>query len=475
MSKARKNRRQRPAGLPEPPRLVDTREMPLAVAIAGETSRLFSPFFFNRVLASAKDEYRDRILTIEVVALMMLSFVIEHLPSFKELVGKVRSGNIPGLGVVEATPAAFYDRLKSLQHTIFMEILRQTTRMLAASQKHVRPVLQRMAVFADKLIAIDDTTLDALVRRSKALKAYTKGHMKTLAGRLGCALNLRTGKLEEVMYDDDAKANEKNHFFPLVERLPAGCMYVMDLGYFSFGLFDGLTDRFSYFVTRARAKFTFKRAHVLTSSANIRDRIVYLGKYRSDRAKYPIRFVEIRIRGVWWGYLTNVLDPKMLPPKDVWALYSQRWTIEKAFAAIKRALGMAYLRASHTNGVLIQVWCTLAVYQVLQDLRLDIAAANGWPDDDVSWEKLTRRIAWYAGKPRTVPLREWLITNAENLFVRKSGTRKRRPEPEDLPPELISDPPQARPLKKALPAREGRVRKSNKRTKVSFVVVAGLT
>jgi len=90
-------------------------------------------------------------------------------------------------------------------------------------------------------------------------------------------------------------------------------------------------------------------------------------------------------RRTWYRYLTNVLDPRQLGARQIWALYGQRWTIEMSFAVVKRSLGLAYLRLTHQNGILIQIWCALAVYQILQDLRLDIAMANDWNEDEVSW------------------------------------------------------------------------------------------
>jgi len=457
----------RPAGEVEP--------MPAESTLSGEADKLFSMGFIRDVLSSKKDKYRARILKIEIVALMVLSFVIKRLMSFRELVQELRSGELPGLQEVEVTPQAFFKRLKAIHHSVFLEVLRQTTRVLAASQKHIRPFIQALAPFAGGVYAVDDTTLDALMRRTPELKALPKGDMKTLAGRLGCAVDLLTGKVAEVMFDDDAKANEKNHILPLVERLEAGVLYVMDLGYFSFKMYDELTDHFTYFVTRARKNFTFERAHVITDTANLKDRIIYLGKYRSDRAAHPVRLVEMRIKGTWWRYLTNVHDPKMLPPEKLWALYAQRWNIEQSFAALKRSLGMAYLRASHTNGVLIQVWCTLAVYQVLQDLRLDIAASQGWPCDDVSWEILMRRIAWYAGQPGDVSLRDWLVRNASRFNIRKTGTRKRGLGVEDLPPMPRPGTEEQKPLSKTLHPRKPRARLDNKRTRMSLTVVAGLS
>jgi len=333
-------------------------------------------------------------------------------------------------------------------------MLRQVTQRLAERGGATRDWVRKLAPFAQSVNALDDTTLDALVRKTAALKAHAKGEPETLAGRLACVVDLVTGRVREVLYDPDPLANEKSHCLPVIERLGAGAMLVFDLGYFSCGLLDGLTDRYCYFVTRMRAKASFQEIRVLAVGPLYRDRIVWLGAYRADRAAYPVRLVELYINNAWHGYLTNVLDPRMLGPAAIWALYAQRWTIEMAFAAIKRALGLAFVRLCHTNGVLIQVWATLTVFQVLQDLRLEISTTAGWKADEVSWTMLVRRIGWYAETPhKDLSLRDWLVRNGPNLRLKKRGVRRRGTVelPRDVlaacerPPALPADIPSLQP------------------------------
>jgi hypothetical protein len=390
--------------------------------------QLFSPGFLRRVLAAAPDAYRKRLLTIEVVAISMLNVVLLQSRSFLQLVDKLRMGKLPGLQAVEVSRSAFYKRLRALPHTLFLTLLRETTRSLTRLRTHQRGWVHDLAPFANGIYAIDDTTLDALARRSRLLKELPKGAMETLGGRLGCALDLATGAFAELCYDFDSEANEKNHIRPLVERLGAGNMLVFDLGYFSFPFFDYLTEHFCYFVSRLRNKTSYSVIETLAEGRFYRDRVIYLGKHRADRAAHPVRLVELLIDRTWYAYITNMLDPGLLNAQQIWALYAQRWTIEKSFAAVKRALGMAFLHASHRNGMLIQIWCTLAVYQVLQDLRLQIAGANNWREDEVSWLNLMQRISLHVESPPSAgpDLRTWLIDNAESLYLKKRGVRKRR-------------------------------------------------
>lgn len=394
------------------------------------------------MLSGPSDKFRERLLTIEVVMLCMLEFVLDRMPSFLDIVDRLRQGMIPQVDALVVTSKAFYKRLQVIPHQLFLQALESTSKLLEQTQSFKRPWISDLASFASGVYAIDDTTLDALMRRTKLLKTLPKGDLATLAGRLGCAINLATGKFSRMVYDVDAAANEKNHIRPLIAALPKASMFVFDLGYFCFPLFDWITEQGCYFVTRMRGKTSMKVIAVLGNSHHYRDRIIWLGKHKSDRAAHPVRLVEILIDGVWYGYITNVLEPSRLNAHQVWALYSMRWTIEMCFAAVKRALNLAFLRPTLPNAMLIQIWSTLIVYQVLQDLRLEVAACAGWKEDEVSWEMLMRRIAWYAKDKPKEPLRRWLCRDARALNLKKRGTRKRRRLglPEEVLAELLPPP-----------------------------------
>jgi len=395
-------------------------------AVQDRALRLYSAAYIRQVIEGAPGSYRARILRVELLVFAMLLFVLGRAPSLMRLLDRLTKGLCPGLPVVDVSASAFYKRLTAVSHEVFLALLRDTTRSLASSP-YRRKWVADLVPFATRIFAIDDTTLDALARKTERLKRFAKGATATLGGRLGGALDLVTGCYAEIVYDPDSAANEKCHFWPLVTRLGAGALYVFDLGYFSFPLFDRLTESFCYFVTRLREKTSFIVVQTLADGHAYRDRIIFLGKHRADRAAHPVRLVELLIGTTWYRYVTNVLDPNMLPADRLWALYGQRWTIEVSFAAVKRALNMAFLRLCHQNGMLTQIWCTLIVYQVLQHLRLEIAAKNGWHEDEVSWMNLMIRIGWYLERPdATRSLREWILDESPRLLLKKRGVRKRR-------------------------------------------------
>jgi hypothetical protein len=391
----------------------------------------------------SRSPLRQRILSVEVMVLCMLDFVLLRMQSMAEVVRRLQEGKIEGFDAVDVSSQAFYKRLRAIPHQLYLQMLQGTSQLLKQRQATTRRALSALGSYAGGVYAVDDTTLDALVRRTKVLKQKPKGDLATLGGRLACAIDLLTGKFEQVVYDSDAAANEKSHVRSVIEPLPAQAMLVFDLGYFSFALFDWITETNRYFVTRLRNKATYETLCVLADRAHYRDRIVWLGKYRADRAANPVRLVELQINGRWWSYVTNVLQPSRLSAEQLWGLYSQRWTIEMCFAAVKRSLGLSYLRSTVQNAMLTQVWATLTVYQVLQDMRLEVAHAHGWDEDDVSWEMLMRRIGWYAESRPQKPLGDWLCEHVRPDHLKKTGTRKRRST--ELPTQVLEELKQAGP------------------------------
>lgn len=366
---------------------------------------------------------RERILTPAIMVAGLLRMVGMALPSFLQLVDVLRKGlGGPPMPVSES---AFYKRLHVMPHEIFRAVLQETTAVVKAC-KIERKGIKELAPWAAGIYAVDDTTLDALMRKTAALQAHPKGAMETLGGRLSCAVDLRTGLLEEVLYDPDAGTNEKPHFGKLLEVMGTNNLFVLDLGYFSFPLFDRLTEGGNFFVTRMRQKTSFVVAAKGVDTDCYRDSLIYLGKHRADRAAYPVRLVEILIKGQWHQYLTNVLDPRTMGVQALWKLYGERWGIESIFAVLKQNLKLAYIRPCHTNGILAQVWATLTVYQVLQNLRLRAGKVHGCGCDKISWYNLMQRIGWYGFERRSVTLTEWLL-QGESMALEKRGQRQRVP------------------------------------------------
>ena len=165
---------------------------------------------------------------------------------------------------------------------------------------------------------------------------------------------------------------------------------------------------------------------VLQRSAAVHDRIVWIGQ---GETRQRIRLIEVLYKGNWYRYLTNELDPVVLPTEYVVALYWQRWRIEDAYNIVKRLLGLAYFWCGSQNAVELQLWATWLLYAVLVDLTDDVAAMLNQPFAAISMEMVYRSLyfftqAYHRGEATDVV--DYLATNAKlfGIIKRKRSISK---------------------------------------------------
>jgi len=223
---------------------------------------------------------------------------------------------------------------------------------------------------------LDQTVLDPVLRHRKILRDVPVGSHALLPGVLNCLFDVRRQQWWRVDFSPEPMQNEKPAALTLLEGVPQGALLLFDLGYFSFPWFDHLTHQGLHFVSRLRQKVTYETLHVLYTGQNaqvqLRESLIYLGT-GADRAAFPLRLIAVTRGQTTYRYLTNVLDPRLLPAWQVVDLYKQRWDIEKAFSLLKTDLGLHLLWSAQPNVLLHQVYATLILAQVVLALRSEIA------------------------------------------------------------------------------------------------------
>lgn len=298
------------------------------VALLTQVRASLTPAFVREAMAPHLSKYRARVLTVEVVTFCVLELLLRGLPSLRALVRRLQLGKLVSVGALRVSEGAFYQRLAALPHAAFLALLRRATHALPPAS--VRPEVRAWAPFATAIVAVDDTTLDALLRKADLHHRVGVDLLATLGGRLGCLLNLATGRFGAIAYDSDPGSNERHRLLPLLETLPAGALAVFDRGYFAFDLFDAVGERFLYFVTRWKDGVSYRVAHTYVATPTYRDELVWLGGPDSTEAMaWPVRRIEVHVRdGAPWVFVTNVWDPTMLRAESVVHLYAARWSIE---------------------------------------------------------------------------------------------------------------------------------------------------
>jgi len=245
-----------------------------------------------------------------------------------------------------------------------------------------------LAPWASQVLALDESTLDAVGRWLPQLRQVLPGDPRLLAGRISALFDVRRQQWVRVELWQEAVANCKREAHLLLEGLQAGTLLLFDRGYLSFAWFDELTERQLWWISRYANHASYQVRHVLYQGDGVLDAIIWLGRYRSDRAKYPVRLVQFYQHGRLHRYLTNVLDPAQLSLVDLARLYARRWDIELAFGVLKEHLQLSQLWSAKWEVVQVQAWAGLCLAQVFHGLQVQLAAQEGVDPFDVSIEVL---------------------------------------------------------------------------------------
>lgn len=294
-----------------------------------------------------------------------------------------------------------YDRLEQEGTAWLEQFFAQITAMLAA---WLGPLVAQqawypLASFATDVLALDETTLDPVARKLPILRAVKKGAVALLPGKLAGLYDVRLQLWRRVDYLPEALQNCKVHATAMLAGLAQGTLLLFDLGYFSFEWLDTLSQHKLWFVCRLREKTSYTVLHTYYAWEEVFDGMVWLGNYQAQ-AGQAVRLVRFRVGALSLTYLTNVLDPSVLPIQEIARLYARRWDIELAFLTLKEHLGLHLWWSSKVAVILVQVWACLILAQLLQAVRLEIACRAGVEPFEVSLPLLVQYVPqpWVVGQ-----------------------------------------------------------------------------
>jgi hypothetical protein len=339
---------------------------------------------------------------------------------------------------VPVTAEAVRIRLQRRGPAVMQDLFTQVTAELARTT----PGDATLAPFAAGVYALDESTLDQVARTLPALRPLPVGDDRLLPGKLITAFDLRTQRFATVRTTALPRQNERVAARALLATVPAGSLILADLGYFGFRWFDDLTDGGFHFLSKLRQKTSCEVVHVLaqgtTAHGPVRDELVWLGRYRADQAKHLVRRVTVPVGRQTHVYVTNVLDPAILPLAEVVRLYARRWDIEAAFKLVKRDLGLHLLWSAQWELLLTQVWGVLLLAQIASALRAELARRAGITPELVSLTLLLRDLPLLV-RDHGPDVLDHLAT----LPVHKGGyLRPSRRTVFDLPDQLaVTEPP----------------------------------
>ena len=216
--------------------------------------------------------------------------------------------------------------------------------------------------------ALDSTTIDLCM----SLFPWARFRRTKSAIKLHTLMNLR-GSIPEFVHVSDGKMHDVNVLDLLVPS--PGAFYIMDRGYLDFQRLYQLHQERSFFITRAKSNFRFRRrySHEVDKSSNVQcdQTIVLTTHYPSKNYPEPLRRIRFYDTGTQkrFIFLTNNFE---LPAPTIAQLYKARWHIEIFFKWIKQHLRIKAFFGTSENAVKVQIWTAVSTYLLIAIMKKEL-------------------------------------------------------------------------------------------------------
>ena len=397
--------------------------------VTARLTALIHPLTFSHLAQFHDLGLRQRLLTLPVVLALVLSMIWRQIDSVRTAVLLLEHEGFLWTSPLRVSHQALNQRLRALPASLFRQVLFDLLPVLHDRWRdRSRPVPPEVAWAAARyraVLAVDGSTLDALLKKVGLLAERAD---TPLAGKMTALLHIGSRLPAHLWYEPDAHAHDQRAWDQILAVLPAGALLLFDLGYGSFARFAQLTTARVTFVTRAKSNLVYTVSAPLRHASAVHDDLVWVG---SGADRQQLRLIRVLHQGTWQRYLTNELDPAVLPVLYAVPLYYQRWRMEESFVLVKRLLGLAYFWCGAENAVQLQLYATWILYAVLLDLGDAVAATLDQPLAAISLARLYRFLyffttAYHAGKATDVVV--YMAAEARALGILKPA-RSRAPAP----------------------------------------------
>jgi len=383
---------------------------------------------------------RERSLSFVVMVAFVLEMIWRQIGSVSALTRIVQKEAILWEQPKKVSQQAMSQRLTSLPSEMFLRVLMDILPVMRdrwmERERPLSPELEWAADHYRAVLAVDGSTLDALIRKIGLLKDLPEN---PLAGRMTALLDLCTRLPEKIWYERDPKAHDQRFWMDILSVLKAESLLIFDKGYINFSIFVKLTQAKVRFITRAKSNLSYQLERAFVKTAAVHDYLIWIGE---DETRQQVRLIEIQYRGKWYRYMTNELDAERLPTAYVVALYWQRWRIEDAYYIVKRLLGLAYFWCGAQNAVEMQIWATWLLYAVLIDLTDAVAEALNKPLAAISIEMVYRSLYFFTNarqRGETNDVVAYLAAEAKFFGIIKRKHKGENPSPLVFLPPLLTD------------------------------------
>lgn len=228
-------------------------------------------------------------------------------------------------------------------------------------------------------------------------------------------LDLRSRKLVDFDFAD-CKTGELTLAGPLLERVPAHSVTVLDRLYADYLLLHGIHSKGEqrHWLLRAKRNLKWKMIRRLGRGDELVE-VAFPPALRREHPDLPETFRARVIRHRRKGFrprvlMTSLLDPERYPATEIADLYFERWELELAYDEIKTHTleREEAIRSRTPDGVRQEIWGLLIAYNLVRHEMEGVALARGVAPRRISFLyslRVIREVFYWAAttSPGSVP------------------------------------------------------------------------
>jgi hypothetical protein len=318
---------------------------------------------FHRIVSRYRGDHRVRSLRCTTQFRVMAFAQLTYRESLRDIVAclSAQSSKLYHMGISEAVRRSTLADANELRDwRIYAEFAQ---RLIC----HTRQLYAKEPLGIDlssTVYALDSSTIDLCL----SMFPWAPFRATKAAIKLHTLLDLR-GAIPTFIHISDGRLHDVNIMDMLIPE--PGSYYIIDRGYLDFKRLYRMHQAGSFFVTRARSDFKFRRVYSRPVDRNtglMCDQLVELVVFYS-RQGYPERLRRIRYTDPEGRRLVFLTNNTALPAVTICELYKSRWQVELFFKWIKQHLRIKSFYGTSENAVKSQIWIAVSVYVLIAIIK----------------------------------------------------------------------------------------------------------
>jgi len=248
--------------------------------------------------------------------------------------------------------------------------------------------------------SIDGSVIALSKTMEKIFKSVHKGKSSL---KLNVKYSMKTEAVTKLQVTSGQRHDSQFRFVTQVSN----CLYLIDLGYWSYTLIKKIIDAGSFFVMRLKSscdplitavsckRYQYLVGNRLSEIGNFLktqvatgyvDLTVTLSKAANPRFNDKVRLVGVFYEEEWRFYITNIVKAAFTP-QVIYDVYASRWQIEIFFNLIKNVLKLDNIISRTKNGIMVEIYSALIFYLLVRIVIALAAQKTGKSIYEFSFER----------------------------------------------------------------------------------------